>query len=57
LKVPGKGIESFDRIMTCGLLKCTIWDDVGTYLTSSIDPVEKASLIVAFSHFKKEGKQ
>ena len=36
---------------------CTIWNDVGTYLTSSIDPVEKASLIVAFAHFKKEGKQ
>ncbi|MDO8270045.1 MAG: DUF2958 domain-containing protein [Candidatus Levybacteria bacterium] len=33
---------------------CTIWDDVGTYLTSSIDPLEKASLIVALAHFKKE---
>jgi len=35
---------------------CTIWDDVGTYLTSSIDPKEKASLIIAFAHFKKEEK-
>jgi len=34
----------------------TIWDDVGTYLTSSIDPKEKASLIIAFAHFKKENK-
>ena len=42
---------------TCGKAECTIWNDVGTYLTSSIDPVEKASLIVAFAHFKKEGKQ
>jgi len=39
------------------LLLCTIWDDVGTYLTSSIDPKEKASLTVAFAHFKKEKKQ
>jgi len=35
---------------------CTIWNDVGTYLTSSIDPKEKASLIIAFAHFKKEEK-
>ncbi len=36
---------------------CTIWDDVGTYLTSQIDPIEKASLMAAISHFKqKEGK-
>jgi len=35
---------------------CTIWDDVGTYLTSSIDPKEKVSLIIAFAHFKKEEK-
>ncbi len=36
---------------------CTIWDDVRTYLTSSIDPKEKASLIISIAHFKKEGKQ
>jgi len=35
-------------------LWCTIWDDVRTYLTSSIDPKEKSSLMIAFSHFKKE---
>lgn len=36
---------------------CTIWEDVRTYLTSSIDPKEKAELIVAIAHFKKEAKQ
>jgi len=36
---------------------CTIWDDVRTYLTSKIDPIEKTALLVAISHFKKEVKQ
>jgi len=33
---------------------CSIWDDVRTYLTSSIDPKEKAFLKIAFAHFKKK---
>ncbi|MDA1317327.1 MAG: hypothetical protein O3B87_04890 [bacterium] len=33
---------------------CTIWDDVRTYLTSTIDPKEKSALIVASSHFKRK---
>lgn len=38
--------------------KCTIWNDVRTYLTSQIDPKEKVELIIAISHFKnKEEKQ
>jgi len=32
----------------------TIWDDVRTYLTSAIDPKEKAALLIAISHFKKK---
>jgi hypothetical protein len=36
---------------------CTIWDDVRTYLTSTIDPKEKAALLVAIAHFKKEVEQ
>jgi hypothetical protein len=33
---------------------CSIWDDVRTYLTSSIDPKEKAALLAAIAHFKKK---
>ena len=36
---------------------CPIWDDVRTYLTSTIDPKEKSVLIVAISYFKKEEQQ
>jgi hypothetical protein len=35
---------------------CTIWDDVRTYLTSSIPPNEKVELKTAIAWFKKEGK-
>jgi len=38
-------------------LMCTIWDDVRTYLTSTIDPNEKTALLVAISRFKNEVKQ
>jgi hypothetical protein len=35
-------------------LLCSIWDDVRTYITLSIDPKEKAFLKIAFAHFKKK---
>jgi hypothetical protein len=37
-------------------LLCTIWDDIGTYLREQIDPKEKAELLVAITHFKKENE-
>lgn len=40
-----------------GPLQCTIWDDVRTYLTSTIDPKEKAALLAAIAHFRKEEEQ
>jgi len=36
------------------LFKCTIWDDVRTYLTQDINPKEKTALIVAINHFKEK---
>jgi hypothetical protein len=36
---------------------CTIWDEVRTYLTSSIDPQEKTALILAISHFKNKKEE
>lgn len=36
---------------------CTIWDDVRTYLTSTINPKEKAALLAAIAHFKEEVEQ
>ena len=35
---------------------CPIWDDVGTYLTQTINPKEKVSLLVAISYFKTKEK-
>ena len=35
-------------------LWCSIWDDVRTYLSFSIDPKEKAFLLATFAHFKKK---
>src|SRR3989344_1616864 len=37
-------------------LMCPIWDDVGTYLTQTINPKEKVSLLVAISYFKTKEK-
>jgi len=36
--------------------RCTIWDEVRTYLTSTITPSKKTALTLAISHFinKKE---
>lgn len=36
------------------LIMYTIWDDVRTYLTISIDPQEKTALQYAISYFKKK---
>lgn len=35
-------------------LGCPIWDDVGTYLTSSENNKEITALIVAINHFKEK---
>ncbi len=37
------------------LLRCTIWNDIGTYL-ASIDPIEKTKLKVAINYFKQVEK-
>jgi len=36
---------------------CTTWDDVRTYLTSTIDPKEKSALLVAISYFENKEEQ
>lgn len=40
------------------ILKYPMWNDLRTYLSSTIEPKEKNNLIAAISYFKKkEGKQ
>jgi hypothetical protein len=34
--------------------KCTLWNDIRTYLTRNIDSKEKTSLLVAINYFKNK---
>ena len=52
-----KHSKNVQRNNNCARAASTNWDDVRTYLTSSIDSKEKAALIVAIAHFKKEVEQ
>ncbi len=44
-------------ILSKEIIMCTIWDDVRTYLTSTIDPQEKTALLSAIAHFKKKEEE
>jgi len=46
------GVLSYPKLNPQIAFLCAIWDDVRTYLTSTIDPKEKAALVVAISYFK-----
>jgi hypothetical protein len=42
------------RILANFTFWCTIWNDVRTYLTSTISHQEKTALLLAISHFKNK---